>query len=101
MMLVTVFADELKEFLEVWQFNHTVTAKRVEFFVGESAFSKVGGHFAAQVISGDAAVREWPGRNTTDDCPVRVFFANGARDDFLVIHFLLAEKGLGQIRTVE
>src|SRR6266850_2659376 len=72
MMLITTFANELKQLLEIRQFYDAITAKCVEFFLGEPAFSEVGGHLTAKVIGGDSAISEWPRRNATDDCSIRV-----------------------------
>src|SRR4029077_2390685 len=72
MMLISIFADELKQLLEIRQFNDAIAAKCVEFFLGEPAFSEVGGHLTAKVIGGDSAISEWPRRNTTNDCAIGV-----------------------------
>src|SRR5437016_3015660 len=100
-MLVAVLADEPQQLLEVWHLDYPVTAKRIELVFSEPPFANVGCHLPGQIISRDTAISERPRTDPAHDGPVSVFLADSAGDDFLVIHLLLSEKSLRQVRTVK
>jgi len=54
-----------------------------------------------KIVGRDATVGERPGRHAADDRPEGVLLADGAGDDLLVVHPLVGEEALRQVRTVE
>src|SRR5258708_22934547 len=93
-MLVTILADKMKQFLEVRQFDDPIAAKSIQLIFCEASFAKVRGHPAGQIVSRHAAIRERSGTDAPNDGSVSVFFADCSRDNLLVVHLLLAEKRL-------
>src|SRR5882724_6509688 len=100
-MLVTILADKMKEFLEVRHFDDAIATKSIQLIFRKASLAQVRSHPPGQIVSRHAAIRERSGTNAPNDGSVSVFFADRSRDDLLVIHFLLAEEGLGQVRAMK
>lgn len=95
-MFVAVLTDVGQQLLEIGNLHDAVPAKRGQLVIGEPPLASVGNHAAVAVVGRDAAVGERAGFDSADDCAVGVLFANGAGDNFLVVHLLAAETSLGR-----
>src|SRR5437879_9910418 len=81
-MLVTVPADELEQFLKFRNLNHAVSAKCVQLVLGKTAFAQVGANAAIDIIRRNAAISKRSGTDAPDDGAVGVLLADGPGDDF-------------------
>ena len=95
------FANVVQEFLHVRDFDDAGATEGVEWIVGESALADVAAHFSCGIVGGEASEAHFFGLDEADAGAECVFFADGAGDDFLEVHFHGAEEVFGQIGAVE
>src|SRR6185369_909404 len=100
-MFVAIAANELKKLLEVRDLDHAIAAESIQLVFGETSLSHIRGDASSKIIGGNPTISKRSGTHLPHDRAIRVFFAYSARDDLLVIHFLLGKKGFRQVRAVE
>ena len=91
-MLEPALADERQQILKPGNLENTVASEGIERIVRELSFTRIGGDTAVDVVGRDAAIRERPGADASDDRAIRVLLANGSRDDSLEIHPVFAQE---------
>jgi len=94
-VLEAALANVAEQFLQVRDLDDAGSAEGVERIVGESAVADVAAHFACGVVGGEAGEAHFFRLDEADAGAECVFFADGAGDDFLEVHFHGAEKMFG------
>src|SRR5215813_301814 len=86
MMLKSVFANILEQFLKPRNFDYACAAKSFERIAREFPFAHIAANLAAQIIRRESRITHRSGLHATDNRAECVCFAHGARDDLLKIH---------------
>src|SRR5207248_4609877 len=101
MMLIAMLAYKTEQLLKIRHFNNSISAERVELVLSKPAFSEVGRHSAPKIVGRDSTISKRPWTDTPYNRPEGVFFSNRARNDLLVVHFLLGKKRFWQVRAMK
>src|SRR5579859_2923302 len=100
-MLKAVLADIVEQFLHPRNLDHSSSAESIQRIVGESAFTHVTAHLPGGVVGGKTSKTHGLRLDQPHAGAKGILFSDGARNDFLEIHFRRPEEVLRQIRTVE
>src|SRR6478736_1045471 len=101
MMLESVLADIVQQFLHLRNLDHTRTAKRIQRIVRKPAMPNIAAHLPGSIVSRKARKAHLLRLDQSDHGAVSILFTYGPSDDFLEVHLERTEEVLRQICAVE
>src|SRR5581483_593326 len=86
MVLETVFANVMEQFLHLWNLDYACAAEGVQGIIREPALANVASHLSSCVIGREASKAHFLWLYQTDNRSVSVVFAHSTGDDLLEVH---------------